>query len=54
MTPVLIVTFDEAMKMLEKKPSNSLEVMEQNDYGKTVRLNINLIPIRQSIASLEI
>jgi hypothetical protein len=54
MSPVLIVTFDEAMKMLEKKPSNSLEVMEQKDYGKTVKLNINQIAIRESIKSLEI
>jgi hypothetical protein len=54
MTPVFIVTFDEAMKMLEKKPSNSLEVMEQKDYGKTVKLNINQIAIRESITSLEI
>jgi hypothetical protein len=40
MTPVLIVVFDEALKMLKQKPSNSLEVMEQQDYGKTVKLNI--------------
>ena len=52
--PFFIVTFDEAMKMLEKKPSNYLEVMEQKGYGKTVKLNINQIAIRESITSLEI
>jgi hypothetical protein len=39
---------------LKKKPSNSLEVMEQKDYGKTVKLNIHQIAIRESIKSLEI
>jgi hypothetical protein len=42
------------LKILEKKPSNFLEVMEQKDYGETVTLNINQIAIRESIKSLEI
>jgi hypothetical protein len=41
--------------MLGKKSHQILlEVMEQKDYGKTVKLNIHQIAIRESIQSLEI